>query len=274
MADAGTTAAPAGQPDGTPQGTTPAGTASGEGQPQATSTTTKPSGTADASGEDTFFDPKDLDPALMPAYKNMQKAFSKKTEALKEHRQKIEAYDQFAKDPLGTIQTYASRLGYKLTQAEAQAVADGAAAQASGDWQPQTWGEVMAKAKEEVLKELSPVFNELQTMKKSNIEKLLDENAPDWREHEEEMISLLRAHPTLASDPVKLYRLALPPEVLETRATQAALKKLQAKTDASKVGGTSTTKTTPQVPDKAMSFNDAVEYAKRQLAEQGIKGPS
>ncbi len=273
MANEGTTAAPVGQPEGTPQGTTPTGTTSGEGQPSATATTTTPQGTTAASGEDTFFDPKDLAPELMPAYKNMQKAFSKKMEGVKEHRQKIEAYDQFSKDPLGQIQAMASRMGYKLTRAEAQAVADNTTG-GDGDFQPQTWGDVFSKAKEEIMKDLSPVISEFQTMKKNTMEKLLDDNAPDWREHEEEMITLLREHPTLARDPVKLYRLALPPEVLETRATQAALKKLQDKTNSSKIGGTSTTKqSAPALPDK-MSFNDAVAYAKQKLAEQGIKGPT
>jgi hypothetical protein len=279
MADEGTATAPTGQAaapaDNAATATAPEG---GQGQPQATDQTTTPSGTGAASGEDTFFDPRDLDPALQPAYKNMQKAFSKKMEAIAQHRQKIEAYDQFSKDPLGTIQTIASRLGYRLTRAEAAEVAQQAADPQTKSWEPQTWDEVMAKAEERaeqrIMGKLSPIFEELQTVKKSSMEKLLDESAPDWREHEEEMIAILREHPTLAKDPVKLYRMALPPEILESRATQAALKKLQAKADSSKVGGTSTTKQqSPAVPDKPLSFNEAVEFAKRQLAEKGLRGP-
>lgn len=275
MADEETNAAVTGQPEGTPDaGTTTKGTEGAKGKSSATAQTTAPQGTDAASGEDTFFDPKELDPSLMPAYKNMQRSYGKKMEEIKAQRQKVEAYDAFSKDPIGQIQAMASRLGYKLTRADAAAVAD-AATQSGEQWAPQTWGEVMARAKEEVLREISPMLTEIQTLKKSNIEKMLDDAAPDWREHEDEMVKLLGEHPTLAKDPVKLYRMALPPELLETRATQAALKKLQSKADAAKVGGTSTTKSPATVvPDKAVSFNEAVEIAKRQLAEKGLRPPT
>jgi hypothetical protein len=280
MADEGTGTVQDGQPAGTaaPAVTTqPAGTSDGTGQPGATSQTTNTSGTGDASGEDTFFDPKDLDPALVPAYKNMQKAFGKKMESIKADRQKIDAYDSFSKDPIGQIQTMAARMGYKLTRADAAAIADvgGTTQSTSNQWEPKTWDEVMARAKEEVLKDLSPVFAELQTIKKGNLEKILDESAPDWREHEDAMVTLLQEHPTLAKDPVKLYRLALPPEVLESRAAQAALKKLQTKADGARVSGTSTTKQTPSAnPTGPISFQEAVEIARRQLAEKGLRGPA
>jgi len=253
--------------------TTTAGTGSGEGQPAGTGQTTAPSGTGQTQTEDSFFDPKDLSPELMPAYKQMQRAFGKKMEEIKAHRQKIDAYDAFSKDPVTQLQQMASQMGYRLTRAEAQAVAD----QQGGEntpWEPQTWEEVMARAKQEVLKELSPVFSELQTVKKQNIEKMLDDSCPDWRQYEDEMTALLQEHPTLAKDPAKLYALAVPHEILETRATQAALKKLQQKVDSSKVGSTSTTKTqAPAEPDKPLSFNDAVNFARARLAEQGLKAP-
>ena len=143
MADEGTTAAPSGEPAGTPAatptGTTPAGTTDGQGQPSATAQTTTPQGTGAASGEDTFFDPKDLDPALQPAYKNMQKAFSKKMEAIKASREKIDAYDNFSKDPIGQMQAMAQRMGYKLSRAEAAAaVNDASNGDGAGKWELRT----------------------------------------------------------------------------------------------------------------------------------------
>jgi len=282
MADDGTTTAQPGQPVGTAApATTQPGTTGGTGQPAATDQTTNASGTGSASGEeDTFFDPKDLDPSLVPAYKGMQKAFSKKMEAIKANRQKIDVYDQFSRDPLGQIQTMASRLGYKLTRAEAAAVANEGDPTGTGDkkWEPQTWDEVqnrfLSAAEQRLMEKFNPIIDELQTLKKGSMEKMLDENCPDWREHEDEMVTLLREHPTLAKDPVKLYRLSLPPEILETRATQAALKKLQSKVDGSRPGGTSTAKASASAgPTGPISFNEAVEIAKRQLAEKGLKAP-
>ncbi len=259
------------------KGTTATGTADKGGQPGATEPTTQSSGTATAQGEEeTFFDPKDLAPELMPAYKSMQKAFGKKMEAIKANKKKIEAYDAYSKDPVTQLQSMAAQMGYKLTRAEAAAAVqdgDGAAA-STGEWQPQTWNDVFSKATEVIMQKLNPVLADVQATKKMNVEKLLDDSCPDWRQYEDEMTALLSEHPTLAKDPVKLYRLALPPEVLETRATQAALKKLQGKVDASKVGGTSTTKTTEaSLPDKPVSFNEAVEAAKKALAAQGLKAP-
>jgi hypothetical protein len=255
------------------KGTTEDAPAGGERQPETPVQTTKPSGTETASGEaeDTFFDPKDLPPELMPAYKQMQKAFSKKTEIIKANKKKIDAYDQFSKDPVSQLQTMASQMGFKLTRAEAAAAVKEGEGTPS-EFQPQTWDDVFRKATEVIMERLAPVLSDVQATKKMNIEKLLDESCPDWRQYEDEMTGLLQDHPTLAKDPVKLYRLALPPEVLETRATQAALKKLQGKVDASRVGGTSTTKgTESSLPDRPVSFNEAVEIAKKSLADQGLR---
>jgi hypothetical protein len=277
----GTTQADSGKPnngDLNAKGTTPAGTDNGAGgQPGATEQTTQSSGTVTVKAEEeSFFDPKDLTPELMPAYKNMQKAFGKKMEEIKANKKKIDAYDQFSKDPVTQLQTMASQMGYKLTRAEAAAAVeagDGKAASA-GEWQPQTWNDVFEKATEVIMQKLNPVLADVQATKKMNVEKLLDDSCPDWRQYEDEMTSLLADHPTLAKDPVKLYRLALPTEVLETRATQAALKKLQGKVDASKVGGTSTAKASDvSLPDKPVSFNEAVEAAKKSLAAQGMRAP-
>lgn len=274
----GTAQAGTGQPAGdlNAKGTTSTGTTDQGGQPGATDGTTQSSGTKSDQGEDTFFDPKDLTPELMPAYKSMQKVFGKKMEEIKANRKKIEAYDAYSKDPVTQLQTMAAQMGFKLTRAEATAaVKDGDGSTAStGEWQPQSWNDVFTKATEVVMEKLNPVLADVQATRKMNVEKLLDDSCPDWRQYEDEMTSLLKDHPTLAKDPVKLYRLALPPEVLETRATQAALKKLQGKVEASKVGGTSTTKATDTaLPDKPVSFNEAVEAAKKVLAEQGLKPP-
>lgn len=276
MADEGTVTVQTGEPEGTAQATTQTGTADGQGQPSATATTTNASGTAAASEEDTFFNPQDLKtPAEHAAYKSMQRSYSKKMEAIKAARAKIDAYDQFGRDPVGTLQAMASRMGFKLTRAEAEAAASAAGAEGTAAWEPKTWDEVMSRAEERIMQRINPLLSDVAAVKKQSLEKMLDESCPDWRQYEDEMTGLLHEHPTLAKDPVKLYRLALPPEVLETRATQAALKKLQGKVDAGKVQGTSTTKpSTAANPDKPLTFNEAVNFAKAKLAEQGIRPPT
>jgi hypothetical protein len=243
----------------------------GDGKPGAgktVETTGKESTGTQKEAEESFFDPKSLSPELIPAYKEMQRAFSKKTEAISKDRSKIEAYDAFSKDPLGQIQTMASRMGYQLTRAEAAKVASEGKT-GSGDWEPTTWGEVIdkitSKTQERLIQQLGPIISEVQTLRKGNIEKLLDDNCPDWRQYEDDMKSNIQAHPSLVNDPVMLYRLSVPPEVLETRATQAAIKKLE-----DKVKGKHQDLGTG---DKAMSFNEAVDYAKKKLASEGLHPP-
>lgn len=266
-----------------------------EGQPEVGSETTTETGTEGQSGaatpegtteegtqqtsEETFFDPRSLEdkPELQSAYKEMQRAFTKKMEGIKSNRQKIEAYDAFYQDPLTQIQTMASQMGYKLTRAEAQQVAN-QQQQNQDDWEPQNWNEVLTKAEERayerVKKDLAPVFNQVKELRESNLEKFMDDNFSDWRMHEDEMMSNLKAHPTLVNNPTALYRMSVPPEVLESRATQAALKKLQTKAEGSKTSGASTTKHKEMpMPDKPVSFQQAVEYAKKELAKKGIQSP-
>jgi len=258
----------------------------GAGQPEGSQTqqTTPPasadSGPAEGQAEDSFFDPKDIQdkPELMAAYKQMQGAFSKKMAGLAQDRRKIEAYDAFNADPISTMQQFAQRLGYQLTPAQAAQAAQAMEQQQQAEWEPESWNDVMAKAtqqaKAEIFRDLQPFIGHIQQVQKSQIESHLDEAAPDWRQYETEMSALLKQHPSLAKDPVALYRLAVPPEVLESRATQQALKRLQAKTDAARISGASQTSKKPGLgpePGKSLSFAESVAFAKQRLAEQGIK---
>jgi len=110
-------------------------------------------------------------------------------------------------------------------------------------------------------------------MKKQTIEHQLSDIDPTWQQYEDKMMDNLNSHPTLARDPATLYRLSVPQEVLESRAVQKALKKMEGKAQSSKASSGSTTSRKPQqgIPDKAMSFQEAVEAAKAKLAEEGIR---
>jgi len=271
-----------GQPsEGTQEGTTQEGTAGQSGVAETQGTT---SDGTQQSGEETFFDPRSIQdkPELMSAYKQMQRAFTEKTKAIKESKQKIDAYDAFYKDPLGQIQQLASQMGYQLTRAQAQQVQNQAqqnqqGQQTSGEWEPQSWDEVLQKATEQayqkIQQDLSPVFNQVKELRESNLERFMDDNFADWRIYEDEMMGNLKQHPSLVNDPTALYRMSVPPEVLESRATQAALKKLQTKAQGSRTSEGSTTKQHGLVPDDIDTFDKAVEYAKKSLAAQGITKP-
>src|SRR5688572_9913001 len=55
--------------------------------------------------EDSFFDPKSIEgkPELQAAYKQMQSAWTKKMQSVSSNKHKLEAYDRFEKDPVGTL---------------------------------------------------------------------------------------------------------------------------------------------------------------------------
>jgi len=252
-------AEPAGQPDGVAE---------------ASSTTTAASGSG---SDDTFFDPKDIQdkPELVSAYKQMQRAFTKKMQSLSEHRSKAEAYDAFNRDPINAMQAMAQRLGYKLTRAEAaQQLAQ---QQDNAPWEPKSWDDVLnrakSEAKQELMRELSPVFSEVTQIKRQSIEKQLTDIDPTWHEYEDRMKENLAAHPSLARDPATLYRISVPQEVLESRAVQKALKKMEDKVKSSSVaGGSTTTKKPPAgMPEKPITFAEAVEIAKARLAQEGVR---
>lgn len=240
----------------------------GGGQSAAADAGTIDSGTP---AEPTFFDPKSLPDDLMPAYKQMQSAWTKKMQGISDSQKKIEAYDAFYSNPQEQLQRMATQLGYQLTPANQQT---NQGTTEPGD--PQNWEEVNKRAGEYALakmrEEYGPLINQVQSMKEEGINRALTEIDPTWQQYEDQMRTNLTTHPTLANDPAALYRMSVPAEVLESRATQRALQKMEQKGQTSQVSGSSTThkQSTGGLPDKPVSFDEAVAAAKRKLQEDGI----
>lgn len=275
-------------PDGQPEEVVvePAGTEGAEGQPDATIQTTGDTG---PEAEDVIFDPAEFDrlvsgltPELQTSAnalrKSLQSNYTKKTTQIAGDRtqfeNKIKAYDQFEADPVGTIQRYAQQFGLNVSNPNQEQ-------QTKGLEDPQSWDDVTnhvggiaeQRAYDRIMKDLSPYLGQFQNMRKSAIETELNQIDPAWQNYESVMQDNLKAHPTLANDPKLLYQMSVPSEVLESRATQAALKKLEAKGQSAKVAGSS--KTTNQgvtQPTGMMTFAESVAYAKSELAKQGIRG--
>ena len=222
---------------------------------------------SDGMAEESFFDPKDIaGTPLEIAYKQMQGAFTKRMQEAKSNQHMVDAYRSFEADPQGTIRQLAQQYGYQLVQPGQN--------QEETDWNPQTWDDVMARAREEARKEFQPLMKEVQNVKQANMETYLDNNHSDWRTYEDQMISILKDHPTMAKNPDLLYDMALPMEVKQARARKEAMAKINGQAEASQVSGTSTTTKKPsQTPEGIKSLDDAVAYAKQQLASKGIRSP-
>ena len=251
-----------GQANADSSGTTAAAPVTTNGSSDSTAQATA-SGPA-TSAEESFFDPSSvIGTPLEQAYKQMQGAWTKKLQGVKQHQSKIDAYDSFQRDPVSTMQQIARQYGYQLVQPGADS---------PKDFNPQSWDDVMAHAKQEVLKELQPVFGELRDLKKQNVEGYLDNHFPDWRTYEDNMMETLQKHPSLVKDPDALYRASVPSEVWEARATQKAMQKLKTAGANSQIsGGTTTTRPTQQEPSGPLTFDQAVDVAKKRLSARGIR---
>jgi hypothetical protein len=262
------------EPEGTPVAS-PEPDATGQAPQQDTATGQAPIVAAPES-EPSFFDIKQLAPELLPAYKQMQGAFTKRMQEASAHRQKIEAYDAFMADPVGNLMEMSKRYGLNVGPVGGQP--QGQPQQTPQDlqtWEPQSWKEVIdfakTEAKRELMTELQPMLGQVQQMRAQTIETQLNEIDPAWRTHEDAMRKTLQKHPTMVNDVAELYKLSVPNEVLEARATQAALARFEKKAQASKVATSSgTSKSTVMAPKKGvMSFDEAVEAAKEQCRQEG-----
>ena len=246
-------------------------TSESSGEQSVTSNQTTGKG-SEAEAIESFFDPKDVIGTPNEAgYKQMQAAFTKGMQGVKDQQTKIDAYDAFQRDPRGTIEQMAKQYGYNFVQSDPNQSGD-------DSWQPKTWDDVMERATEiarkELRQEFEPLTSEVQDLKRRNVESYLDAEHPDWRTYEGRMVDTLKAHPSMASDPDKLYQLSVPPELLEQRATKAAIAKLKGESVSSEVSGNKTTSvSTTTEPTGPISLQDAVKVAKSRLAAQGIARP-
>ena len=246
---------------------------SGEG----TSRTTPKESASQGSDEPTFYDPKQVPAELQGNYKSMQAAFTKAMQKLSGERNKVNFYDQFAADPVGNMQRLASQYGYRMSREQAAAaVNDQAQESIPPNWEPKSWEEVFSKAEEraaqKIFKNLQPLLDEVKSQKRAGIERQLSDIDPGWQQYEQEMADLIQQVPGLAAHPEKLYRLAVPPDVVESRATQRAIKKLEDKAKSAAGAGGSTTTKKPGAVDPNQRFSsvqEAAVWAQRKLEEDG-----
>lgn len=215
---------------------------------------------------------KDLSPEMLSQVQALQNglqgSYTKKFQNISDSRKKIEAYDAFNSDPMGQLEILAKQAGYTLSKPGA----NNQPGEGGGEFDPQSWDDVFKKVETSMMEKLAPMFNEVQNIKKGSIETQLSEIDPTWKQYEGDMMSNLKTHPTLSADPALLYRMSVPANVLESRATQQALKKMQEKVNSGKISGNSTTTKTKTsgLPDKAMTFDEAVTAAKKKLANDGV----
>ena len=263
-------AASEGQAAPDPTGTTGEAPGSSEEQSVALSQTTE---TGPDSGDvESFFDPKSIEgkPELEAAYRQMQGEFTKRMQGISGSQTKIDAYNAFESDPLGYMRNLATQYGWNLIEGGGQA-------KDSGEFNPQTWDDVkqhfLAEARQELAKEFAPLTNEVKNLKRLSMEAQLDKDHSDWRTYESKMTDLLVTHPTLVNDHETLYRMAVPKELIEQRATKAALAKVKGGTANAEIGGNKTTSvSTTDSPPKFENIAEAAKWAKSHLASKGITG--
>lgn len=272
--DAGTDGQAVATPTGAPA-TAPATVPDGQGTAQVSSPAGQVAPATPAGGtapqEPTFFDPKDLAPELLPAYRQMQGTFTKRMQELGAHKEKVAAYDAFMADPVTNLQNLARQYGMNITRAQAQAQLNAQGGQQTdGEWVPQSWQEVITKTQEEtraaILRELAPLLGNVQQLQAQSIEQQLTAIDPEWKLFEPKMRELLKEEPGLSKNIKRLYNLALLEDgVYDARAMKAAQERLKASAGAARMATASTTTSQP-APKKVGNFDDAVEEARRKVA--------
>ncbi len=279
------TAAPAAEPTGQASATPVQGATAtapvatpGQGTPQGSPVPGQAAPSAPATAatqEPAFFDPKDLDPALIPAYRQMQGTFTRRMQEISGDRDLLQQAKTFMADPVTGLQQMAAQYGFRLTRAEAAA----AVAQQGGapqQWDPRSgeappdWETLLTvaqnRARESLMQEFSPLIQNVHRLQSQSVEQQLTSIDPEWKTYEPKMRELLKETPTLGNNLQRLYNLALLEEgVYEGRALKTAQDRLRASASAARVGGPSTTTSQPAAK-KVDSFQDAVEEARRQLA--------
>ncbi len=241
----------------------------------------------DKSDEEEAFDlskvPEELRPHVEAAIKQTDKQlkanYTKKTQEIAKQRHKIEAYDSFESNPVEIMKQMAERYGFQLTPKgggkprSSETGGNGDESESfSETWTPPSWKHVGSAVDQriesklnEFMQKIQPVFQNIHQLTTKNIETQLSEIDPDWKLYEDEMTSNLKDHPTLAKDVSKLYRMSVPDEVLESRATQKALKKFEEKAHSANIGSKSSIRSSSASEKKINSFNDAVVEAKRKI---------
>jgi hypothetical protein len=215
--------------------------------------------------------------------KEYKAAYTKKTQAIANDRRKIEIYDQFEKDPINTLTSIAQQYGLQISRANQNQQQQGQQSPVQQDigpdWQPETWDQVLEmaeqRAEQRILTKLrpilEPVIGTVEKIKSDTIETTLDKIDANWKLYEDEIKANMALAPALIQNPAgiaKLYRMSVPEDVLTSRATQAALKKFEEKAKAASVESKSHAQQTTPAYKGGGSFQDAVDAAKRQLANQ------
>lgn len=228
--------------------------------------------TASPEGDMTFFDPENVPEPLQGAYKSMQGEFTRKMQDIASSKRsdedvaKIQAFDRFAANPQSSIRALAQQHNVSLDSGT-QSTQD------LSNWQPQTWQEVVdttaTRAQTELMNKLepmiTPVINELQSLKSKDIRRQLDESYPEWKRHEPEMKALLEKHSSLHDDPVTLAKLAIPEAEHEAKAFKKAMKELEKNAKSSKVSSGSIGVQSSTSSNEKLSFQESVLKAKRSM---------
>lgn len=197
--------------------------------------------------EGSNLDPRKLDPALQPIFKQMQGAYTKRMQALSEIRDKAAVVDRFYSDPQfaqQTLQQWAYQNGYQLTPAggpQQQAQQGNApsflvdAFKSNLPQELQWLADPLAKAMGTSMQGmLAPLAQQQQQAQQASREAEWDKSAnelagvaPGWEEHEDTMGQIFdfmqsssQYHPVFGSKLQMLYDLATAKSASLKQATQ------------------------------------------------------
>jgi hypothetical protein len=207
-----------------------------------------------------IYDINALPEELQPLAKKLQASFTKKMQKLSGERQKIEVYDQFAADPVGTMKRLAKSYGYDLKELGASDISS-----KSEDETVEQWLE--KRLEDKLSRVLQPYAEKLGKIEESTFKTYLDTFYPDWYDYEDQMVDLLRKHPTLRNDIDTLYQLATIDKV-ESKTIKETIESFKKKKDNIVDANKQSTANVNLEPstERRMSLKEAMQLAKKQIS--------
>lgn len=202
--------------------------------------------------EQSFMNPNELPKELLPAFKAMQKSFTRAMQRVSSEKDKIAMYDAIMTDPQRAIGQLAAKAGVQIQQPVNQQTGEDVSETETTKWIKKIVQDTLAPTLDGMRKEQANV-------KAQGAIAYLNEAHPDWYLYEDIMAELVRKHPSLKDDLDNLYVLS------KTGADKANLIKKSASKSTKVITQSSKGRGGVVVPEKAKTVHEAFEIAKKQL---------
>ena len=167
-----------------------------------------------AQSGDGLYDPESMSGA--DVHKYWQGHYTRSQQAKSDLEQRISQYQAIEQNPMPYIERFLQMNGLQVSRV-GQQQQEPQYDEYGNEVTPQPQQQPAQQVPLEVQNALRQNQLQLQKMQMSQTIRDLNDNFPDWQDHEEAIMKNIREYPTLANDINKLYRMSVPDTVFEAR---------------------------------------------------------